>query len=96
MLRAKPASRELLTKTEKGYWFDLDAIRFPHITKPPKAVSKVRLWDGSYGGSHDGITKLKRTARVGHLLGKNPGDVWRLAKAAHKGGAFGNLPRKAD
>ena len=84
----------LLAKTEKGYWFDLDAIRIPHQTKPPKPSTKVRDWGGSYGGTNSGITKLKRAGRVGHRLGKNPGDVWRLAKAANRGSHSATFPDK--
>lgn len=84
----------LLTATEKGYWFDLDAIRIPHLTKPPKPSKSTRTWDGSYGGTHDGITKLKRAGRIGHPLGKNPGDVWQLAKAAHRGRHSATFPER--
>lgn len=74
----------LLTKAETGYWFDLDAIRIPHQTRRT-GPTRAATWTGSYGGTHNGITRLKREGRVGHPLGKNPGDVWRLAKAAHRG-----------
>lgn len=84
----------LLTKTEKGYWFDLDAIRIPHLTKPPKRSQSTKVWNGSYGGTHDGITKLKRAGRVGHPLGKNPGDLWRLAKASHRGDHSATFPER--
>ena len=84
----------LLTNIEKGYWFDLDAIRVPHLTRQARPSSKARAWEGSYGGSHDGITKLKKSGRVGHPLGKNPGDVWRLAKAAHRGAHSATFPER--
>jgi len=82
----------LLTKTEKGYWFDLDAIRVPHKSKRQQPSTTSRIWSGGYGGTHDGITKMKQAGRVGHPLGKNPGDVWRLAKAANRGSHSATFP----
>ena len=84
----------LLTKTERGYWFDLDAIRIPHRTRRQHASTSARDWSGGYRGSHDGITKMKRAGRVGHRIGKNPGDVWRLAKAANPGSHSATFPEK--
>ncbi len=75
----------LLTKTETGYWFNLDTIRVPHRTKRPGRSTTAKLWSGAYGGTHDGLTKMKQAGRVGHPNGKNPGDLWQLAKAAHRG-----------
>jgi hypothetical protein len=84
----------LLTKMEKGYWFDLDAIRIPHLSRKHKPSLTARDWTGGYGGSHQGLTGLKKTGRVGHRLGKNPGDVWRIAKAAHRGHHSATFPEQ--
>ncbi len=82
----------LLSRSEIGYWFDLDAVRVPHTSsrKPGKAT----VWTGSYGGTNDGLTALRREGRTGHPLGKNPGDVWRLAKAAHRGDHSATFPER--
>ena len=84
----------LLTKTEKGYWFDLDAIRVPHRSRSHRPSLTATNWSGGYGGSHDGITKMKQAGRVGHPKGKNPGDVWQFAKAAHRGAHSATFPEK--
>ena len=47
----------LLTKTETGYYFDLDTIRIPHRSRPHRASATAKTWNGSYRGSHDGITR---------------------------------------
>ncbi len=84
----------LLTKAEKGYWFDLDAIRIPHRTTRQRRSTTAKDWSGGYGGSHDGITKMKRSGRVGHPKGKNPGDVWQMAKAANRGSHSATFPER--
>lgn len=78
----------LLTRNRK-YFFDLDAIRQPHTsTKKPAR--------GSHGWSvpptwrvtetsNSGLDELAAQGRVGHPLGKNPTDVWRLSTAAYRG-----------
>ncbi len=82
----------LLTTTEKGYWFDLDAIRIPHRSKRSARSMTAKDWSGGYGGIHDGITTMKRAGRVGHPNGKNPGDLWQMAKAAHRGTHSATFP----
>lgn len=84
----------LLTTSETGYWFDLDAVRIPHRTADPKPTANVTAWTGSWGGINDGLTRLKRQGRAGHPKGKNPGDVWRLAKAAHRGQHSATYPSR--
>ena len=84
----------LLSKTEKGYWFDLDAIRIPHKTQRQRVSANASHWSGSYGGTNTGLTKMKRTGRVGHRLGKNPGDVWQQAKAANRGAHSATFPER--
>ena len=71
-------------------FFDLDAIRQPHQTRPrrrgfrpdPRSGAASRKGTGRFGPKSDrlgGLTVLKAQGRVGHPLGKNPGDVWQLA-----------------
>ncbi|MFN3006660.1 DNA-methyltransferase [Mycolicibacterium wolinskyi] len=70
------------------YFFDLDAIRVPHrsrlgrpytVTRPPEG------WRGPNSDTATGLDALKAAGRVGHPLGKNPGDVWTMATAGYRG-----------
>ena len=74
---------------QRDYSFDLDAIRQPHTTtraaaKTSRAWSVPPAWRVSTS-SHGGLDALNAEGRVGHPLGKNPGDVWRLSTAAYRG-----------
>jgi DNA modification methylase len=78
----------------RRYYFDLDAIRAPHTSAMTGAsVSAARRaevaqrpsWAGPLAGSNRGLDQLKARGRVGHPLGKNPGDVWRHATSSHPG-----------
>lgn len=70
------------------YFFDLDAIRQPHRTKPSRSRSQIQrgveTWRGPNGDDASGLDKLKAEGRVGHPLGKNPGDVWPLATSSYR------------
>lgn len=84
-----------LTRSPR-YFFDLDAIRLPHRStagrrETPRRAS-LRQYAGPLGGSHSGIADLKRAGRVGHRLGKNPGDVWSLPTASFRGTHFAVFP----
>lgn len=89
----------LLTKSPR-YAFDLDAIREPHRSRPPKrrpeprpgkyAAGTAALGPNSDGD--DGLRALKARGMVGHPLGKNPGDVWLTATAHYKGAHFATYP----
>lgn len=65
------------------YFFDLDAIREPHksLASKPRASSAATNdgWRGPNADTDRGLSRLKAEGRVGHPLGKNPGDVWRIA-----------------
>jgi site-specific DNA-methyltransferase (adenine-specific) len=70
------------------YFFDLDAIRVPHRStlKRPSVAAAARAslskrpdWAGPLAGSNNGLDRTKAEGRVGHPLGKNPGDVWTFA-----------------
>jgi site-specific DNA-methyltransferase (adenine-specific) len=74
---------------QRDYFFDLDAIRVPHKTrtKPPtskRAWSVPPAWRVT-GSSNGGLDALNAEGRVGHPLGKNPGDVWFLSTASYRG-----------
>jgi DNA modification methylase len=80
------------------YFFDLDAIRLPHQSSPPKArpgfirSSTRETWRGPNGDDASGLNTLKAQGRVGHPLGKNPGDVWRIASSGYRGGHHATFP----
>jgi site-specific DNA-methyltransferase (adenine-specific) len=78
----------LLTRQPR-YFFDLDAIRQPHTSsKPPQrnshAWSVPPQWRVA-SSDNSGLAALGAAGRVGHPLGKNPGDVWRLSTASYRG-----------
>ncbi|WP_018599351.1 site-specific DNA-methyltransferase [Mycobacterium sp. 155] len=79
----------VLAKQPK-YFFDLDAIRVPHrsaqstnTTRQPKAGSR-ETWRGPNGMATAGLAVLKRQGRVGHPLGKNPGDIWTITPGGYR------------
>jgi DNA modification methylase len=74
---------------QRDYFFDLDAIRVAHTTtkaraKTTRAWSVPPAWRVS-PSSNSGLDELAAAGRVGHPLGKNPGDVWRLSTASYRG-----------
>lgn len=80
------------------YYFDLDAVREPHtsrLSRPqaPRDDFLPAAWRGPNSDGAAGLAALKRRGLVGHPLGKNPGDVWRLATAGYRDGHFATFPR---
>jgi site-specific DNA-methyltransferase (adenine-specific) len=82
-----------------SYHFDLDAIREPHTSTAPKiSLASVEepdgreTWAGPLAASRGGLAKVKASGRAGHLLGKNPGDVWRIATSGFRGAHFATFP----
>jgi site-specific DNA-methyltransferase (adenine-specific) len=78
----------LLAKS-RSYFFDLDAIRQPH-TSTKKPTERSTGWSGPAAWrvtttNNSGLGELAAQGRVGHPLGKNPTDVWRLSTAAYRG-----------
>ena len=74
---------------QRDYFFDLDSVRVPHKTtkKPPttkRGWSVPPAWRVSTS-SNSGLDALNAEGRVGHPLGKNPGDVWLLSTASYRG-----------
>jgi DNA modification methylase len=82
------------------YYFDLDAIRAPHVSsaRPQRAESArwsvPREWRGPNIGNHNGLARLKMQGLTGHPLGKNPGDVWSMATAGYRGQHHAVFPEK--
>ena len=86
---------------ERRYFFDLDAIRVPHVSRlsrpakrPCAVVGAARAGAGRSTGSNTGLDRLKTQGLVGHPLGKNPGDVWPLATAGYRGAHHAVFPEK--
>jgi len=85
---------------ERRYFFDLDAVRVPHLSKlAHPAAGRVSWsvpeeWRGPSTGSNTGLDRLKSEGLVGHPLGKNPGDVWQLATAGYRGAHHAVFPEK--
>ena len=80
------------------YFFDLDAVRQPHLTKPrtksnPTTASTGReAWRGANSATANGLSALHRIGAVGHPLGKNPGDVWTIANPGSRDGHHATFP----
>jgi len=83
---------------QPSYFFDLDGIRVPHRSNArPTGVSPVRrrvreAWRGPNGDDASGLTYLKAQGRVGHPLGKNPGDVWTIPSSNYRGAHHATFP----
>ncbi len=83
-----------------SYTFTLDDIREPHRSRrPAKSDSPASpakyggtAWAGALAGSNAGLLRAHREGRVGHPLGKNPGDVWTIATAGYRGAHFATFP----
>jgi|JI10StandDraft_1071094.scaffolds.fasta_scaffold34779_6 DNA modification methylase len=80
------------------YFFDLDSVRVPHTSTPPKR-QRLRLirtkraqWLGPNTDDATGLARMKASGRVGHPLGKNPGDVWRIPASNYRGSHHATFP----
>lgn len=84
--------------SQPRYHFDLDAIRVPHTSVSAPRVSgsasdRAReAWRGPNGDDASGLAKLHAEGIVGHPLGKNPGDVWRIASSGYRGAHHATFP----
>jgi DNA modification methylase len=65
------------------YYFDLDAIRVPHLTPVGRSKNQVRA---------KALQRSTRSGRSHHPLGKNPGDVWTVATSRYRGAHFATFP----
>jgi site-specific DNA-methyltransferase (adenine-specific) len=84
---------------EPRYFFDLDSVRTAHITshhgrlKPGFERPRVReAWRGPNGDDASGLDAMKARGFIGHPLGKNPGDVWRIASSNYRGAHHATFP----
>jgi site-specific DNA-methyltransferase (adenine-specific) len=81
---------------QPSYFFDLDAVRIPHRSQPPKRHgvphAQPELWRGPNGDGARGLDIIKAAGRVGHPLGKNPGDVWHIASSSYRGAHHATFP----
>jgi len=81
------------------YFFDLDAIRIPHTSRPgrpPKTQSRrpgKPAWRGQNASDTSGLHALRAAGVPGHPLGKNPGDVWIMPTARGYGGHHAAFPK---
>jgi len=78
------------------YWFDLDSIREPHRSRSAKRarppLDLAPSWAGPLAGRHDGLRRPRLAGVPGHVLGKNPGDVWTIPTAGYRGAHFAVFP----
>jgi DNA modification methylase len=83
---------------QSRYFFDLDQIRVPHTSRPPKPRTGPALrhqrevWRGPNGDDTSGLARLKALGRSGHPLGKNPGDVILYASSNYRGAHHATFP----
>lgn len=84
---------------QRRYHFDLDAIRQPHRSRPPRTRQPPRPhrssdepWRGPNTGDRHGLSATKAAGQVGHPLGKNPGDVWPIAPSRGHGAHHAAYP----
>jgi DNA modification methylase len=81
-----------------SYFFDLDAIRVAHTSRLGQAAQRpVRArrrepWRGPNGDDASGLAYLHAQGRVGHPLGKNPGDVWTIPSSNYRGAHHATFP----
>ncbi len=79
------------TKT-RSYFFDLDSIRVPHRSADRNGRRRLSERGRRYQGNNTGLGRLKAAGRVGHVNGKNPGDVWTITTAADRLGHQATFP----
>jgi site-specific DNA-methyltransferase (adenine-specific) len=84
---------------QPDYFFDLDVIRQPHTSQhhgrlnPGHQRPRQReAWRGPNGDDASGLDLLKARGIIGHPLGKNPGDVWRLSSSGYRGAHHATFP----
>ena len=80
----------------RRYYFDLDRIREPHRSRGQRRArsepDRPTGWAGPLAGSQDGLRRARAAGVPGHWLGKNPGDVWRVAGSSFRGAHFATFP----
>lgn len=91
-----------LLARQPRYYFDLNAIRQPHtstgakrtpVDSPVWARPEARpSWLGPNSDGNSGLAAMHKAGIVGHPLGKNPGDVWRMSVSRFRGAHFATYP----
>jgi site-specific DNA-methyltransferase (cytosine-N4-specific) len=82
------------------YWFDLDAIREPHVSERAKRFAGTKPGGASRTGKAQGIGVGSRTggpltgdhSGSSHPKGRNPGDVWSINTAKYPEAHFATFP----
>jgi DNA modification methylase len=79
---------------QPNYWYDLDAIRAPLVSGPRKPSTAVVAMTalGELASPRIGLARLAAEGRSGHVLGKNPSDVWTLPPGRSVGGHRATFP----
>jgi site-specific DNA-methyltransferase (adenine-specific) len=78
---------------QADYFYDLDAIRVPLTSRRrPRQMTTSTSGLGELAGPRAGLARLAAEGRTGHLLGKNPGDVWTLPTGRRIGGHVATFP----
>ena len=68
------------------------ALRRRHAERRKQKGSTREAWRGPNGTAVTGLQALKAHGRVGHPLGKNPGDVWTIPPGGYRGAHHADLP----
>jgi DNA modification methylase len=90
--RLSPTYETIIFATkERRYFFDLDAIRVPHLSAARIGHSAPGL-RRLYQGNNTGLSKLRAAGQVGNPRGKNPGDVWTVPTAIDRLGHQATFP----
>lgn len=89
---------------QPSYFFDLDAVRVPHTSRPPKRPRAARpptrtdwirpTWLGPNSDGDAGLARMHQQGIIGHPLGKNPGDVWQMSVSRYRGAHFATYPEQ--
>ncbi len=89
----------LLLTRAPTYFFDLDAIRVPAVSRSRRSRRAVTGYPPRSAvpsnGTVDrnrGLDRMKRRGASSHPLGKSPGDVWTIATANYRGAHFATYP----
>lgn len=89
-IRVPHTSAARLRRGERGRRRNRGGGRGPEPRRPAKG--RPAEWAGPLAGDQSGLDKLKASGIPGHLLGKNPADVWTLAKSTFRGGHHATFP----
>ncbi|HWF52247.1 MAG TPA: site-specific DNA-methyltransferase [Solirubrobacteraceae bacterium] len=79
---------------QPSYFYDLDAIRVPLVSKlrKPSVKTTTTAALGELASPRIGLARLAAEGRSGHVLGKNPTDAWTLPPGRSVGGHRAPFP----